>query len=185
MPSHAVMPFINESSFIFRLTDFAFLRGGCCVCTVGIQCISQNCQKNAKLQHLLNMLKRSHIILFLISFYTDKGSFQWHQVQIGASLCCLHLVCFQILSYTLSIQGSFVLKYYFQKQLMVSGIFLIIPSPLFCEIFLILDFSCLETIQSITAKIVNNCDKQVFKSHSCHQSSVFERHMESFPSTQQ
>lgn len=37
--SHAlpsVMLFINESSFMFRLTDFAFSRGGCCVCTVGI-----------------------------------------------------------------------------------------------------------------------------------------------------
>lgn len=36
MPSHPVMLFINESSFMFRLTDFAFSRGGCCVCTVGI-----------------------------------------------------------------------------------------------------------------------------------------------------
>lgn len=40
-------------------------------------------------------------------------------------------------------------------------------------------------ILCITAKIVSNCDKQVFKSHSCHQSSLLERHMECFPSTQQ
>lgn len=40
MPSHPVMLLINESSFIFKLTGFAFSGGGCCVCTVGIQCVS-------------------------------------------------------------------------------------------------------------------------------------------------